>query len=60
MTRSSDDKKDAKGLKALLLAMPDVGDDGDFVRHRDFAGILRGSPHDSETVDEVVYGRERP
>jgi post-segregation antitoxin (ccd killing protein) len=25
-----------------------------------FAGIVEGSPSDSESVDEVVYGRERP
>ena len=25
-----------------------------------FAGMFRGKPEDSSTVDEVVYGRERP
>lgn len=25
-----------------------------------FAGILEGNPRDSETVDEVVYGRNEP
>jgi hypothetical protein len=25
-----------------------------------FAGVLDGQPGDSESVDDVVYGRERP
>jgi hypothetical protein len=25
-----------------------------------FAGIVEGSPSDSESIDEVVYGRQRP
>ncbi len=25
-----------------------------------FAGVVEGTPNDSESVDDVVYGRERP
>ncbi len=36
-----------RGLKALLADMPDVGDDADFSRPRDFGRQDNGTPHNA-------------
>lgn len=44
-----------RGLETVMV--PREPSDKPWMR---FAGILDGSPEDSESVDEVVYGRESP
>jgi hypothetical protein len=43
--------------RTLLLALHPSGPEPPWMR---FSGIIEGDPDASSSVDEVVYGRERP